>query len=302
MAPSPALLTQAFNTEPWVILSPIERSIKQKIEAIGTPLKDWKINIYRGITTGFNDAFIIDGTKKNELITADPKSAEIIRPILRGRDIKRYAYEFADLYLVTTFPSLNIDIEKFPAVKAHLLSFGYNRLKQTGDKNARKKTNNQWFETQDSISYWEDFYKQKIVYPDLMRLPQDENVLDDHPRFYYDNDNSFFLCNDIYFITGDDLDLIYLFLASDIGFYVYSKFYMGLLFDSTGFRYNKAYMDGLFVPRFDEQISEQLRTMTPNVKDNMVVIEKLIEDFIRLNEVEKERIRAYKKHLLSIDR
>ncbi|MCL2744985.1 MAG: hypothetical protein FWE67_14160, partial [Planctomycetaceae bacterium] len=68
------------------------------------------------------------------------------------------------MYLITTFPSLKIDIEKFPAVKAHLLSFGYDRLKQTGGQGARKKTNNKWFETQDSISYWEDFYKQKIAW------------------------------------------------------------------------------------------------------------------------------------------
>jgi len=107
---------------------------------------------------------IINGEKRKELIEQDPKSDEIIRPILRGRDIKRYGYNFSDLYLITTFPSLKIDIEKYPAVKAHLLSFGYDRLKQTGDRGARKKTNNKWFETQDSISYWEDFYKQKIAW------------------------------------------------------------------------------------------------------------------------------------------
>ena len=155
-----AQYTQFKNADSWVILSDnIEQRIKAKIEAIGTPLKDWDIQINRGILTGFNDAFIIDGKKRAELIAQDPKSEEIIRPILRGRDIKRYGYEFADLYIITTFPSLKIDIESYPAVKQHLLSFGYDRLKQTGDKGARKKTNNKWFETQDSIGYWEDFYK-----------------------------------------------------------------------------------------------------------------------------------------------
>lgn len=66
--------------ESWTILSPIEQSIKRKIEAVGTPLKDWDINIYRGILTGYNDAFIIDGVTKDKLIKEDPKSAEIIRP------------------------------------------------------------------------------------------------------------------------------------------------------------------------------------------------------------------------------
>jgi hypothetical protein len=72
-----------FETgESWAILSPIEQSIKRKIEAVGKPLKDWGVQIYRGILTGYNEAFIISGAKRNELIAADPKSAEIIRPIL----------------------------------------------------------------------------------------------------------------------------------------------------------------------------------------------------------------------------
>ena len=84
------------------------------------------------------------------------------RPILRGRDIKRYGYNWADLWLIATFPSRHYDIEAFPSVKKHLLSYGKERLEQTGKTyavngekiKARKKTNNKWFETQDSISYW----------------------------------------------------------------------------------------------------------------------------------------------------
>ncbi len=148
----------------FVILSEIERSIKEKIEAVGTPLKDWDINIYRGILTGYNEAFIIDGGTKDELIAKDSKNAEIIKPLLRGRDIKRYGYEFADKWLICTAPSQGIDIEEYPAIKEYLLTFGYDRLKQTGDKNSRKKTNNQWFELQDSIAYMDDFSKQKIVW------------------------------------------------------------------------------------------------------------------------------------------
>ena len=92
----------------WVILSPIEQSIKRKIEAVGTPLKDWDINIYRGVLTGYNEAFIIS-TEKREEILANCKSedertrtAELIRPILRGRDIKRYGYDWANLWLINT--------------------------------------------------------------------------------------------------------------------------------------------------------------------------------------------------------
>ncbi|MDK7676310.1 hypothetical protein QP547_10965, partial [Weeksella virosa] len=99
-----ANLSEFKNSESWVVLSPIEKQIKEKIERIGTPLKDWNIRINYGIKTGFNEAFIIDGAKRKELIDEDPKSEEIIRPLLRGRDIKRYSYDFADKYLIATFP------------------------------------------------------------------------------------------------------------------------------------------------------------------------------------------------------
>lgn len=162
----------------WVILSPIEQSIKRKIESVGTPLKDWDIQINYGIKTGFNDAFIISTEKRNEILDncsseeERTKTAELIRPILRGRDIKRYGYDWANLWLIATFPSRHYNIEEFPAVKAHLLSFGKERLEQTGKKyiingeeiKARKKTSNKWFETQDSISYWDDFFKPKVMW------------------------------------------------------------------------------------------------------------------------------------------
>ncbi|WP_288320029.1 hypothetical protein, partial [uncultured Parasutterella sp.] len=82
------------TSDSWVILSPIERSIKRKIESIGTPLKDWDIRIYRGILTGCNEAFIISSQKRNEILAncaneaERQRTAELIRPILRGRDIK----------------------------------------------------------------------------------------------------------------------------------------------------------------------------------------------------------------------
>src|SRR5690625_6093429 len=100
-----------LSEESWIILTPEEMAIKEKIERIGTPLKDWDIKINYGIKTGFNQAFIIDDETRKRLIQEDPKSAEIIRPILRGRDIQRYDYNFASLYLISTFPSLTIEIE-----------------------------------------------------------------------------------------------------------------------------------------------------------------------------------------------
>jgi len=232
-----------------VILSEIEQRIKAKIEAIGTPLKEWDISINYGIKTGFNDAFIINGEKRAELIAQDPKSAEIIRPILRGRDIKRYGYEFADLYIITTFPSLKIDIELYPAVKQHLLSFGYDRLKQTGEKGARKKTNNKWFETQDSIGYWEDFYKQKIVYQELTQ----------GSCFYLDKDATFFVSNTGYLITGENLDYLILFLNSKFIEFIFKKFY-SISLGGTGIRWLAQCIENLPIPLCQDNNYLKLQT------------------------------------------
>ena len=122
------------ENDSWIILSAIEQSIKRKIEAVGTPLKDWDIRINYGIKTGFNEAFVITTDKRNEILancqTEDERTrtAELIRPILRGRDIKRYAYNWAGLYLIATFPSRHYDIEMYPAVKQYLLTFGIEKL------------------------------------------------------------------------------------------------------------------------------------------------------------------------------
>ena len=134
-----------FSTsDSWVILSPIEQSIKRKIEAVGTPLKDWDINIYRGVLTGCNEAFIISTAKRNEILancqTEDERkrTAELIRPILRGRDIKRYGYVENGLFLINTHNGLRgklprIDINDYPAVKAHLDQY-WDKISVRSDK------------------------------------------------------------------------------------------------------------------------------------------------------------------------
>ena len=132
------------------------------------PLKEWDVEIYRGVLTGCNDAFIITSEKRDEILAncidedERVRTAELIRPILRGRDIKKYGYEFADQYIIATFPSRKYNIDEYQSLKSYFLSFGIEKLEQTGKEyiingeivKARKKTNNKWFETQDSISYW----------------------------------------------------------------------------------------------------------------------------------------------------
>ena len=134
-----------FSTsDSWVVLSPIEQSIKKKIEAVGTPLKDWDIQINYGIKTGCNEAFIISTEEKEEILdncqTEDERkrTAELIRPILRGRDIKRYGYVDNGLFLINTHNGIRgklppIDINDYPAVKAHLDRY-WDKISARADK------------------------------------------------------------------------------------------------------------------------------------------------------------------------
>ena len=160
------------TSDSWVILSPIEQSIKKKIEAVGTPLKDWDINIYRGVLTGCNEAFIIDSQKRDEILnncqTEDERqrTAELIRPILRGRDIKRYGYVDNGLYLINTHNGVRgriprIKIEDYPAVKAHLDQY-WDRIATRADKGDTPYNLR-------NCAYLEDFLKPKIIYPNMTK-------------------------------------------------------------------------------------------------------------------------------------
>ena len=153
------------SSQSWAILSGIEQRIKDKIELAGVPLKDWDIDIFRGVLTGYNDAFIINREKRDELIKADPKSAEIIRPILRGRDIKRYASNFADLWLINTHNGIKekglkpIQIENYQAIKIHLDKY-YTELEKRADKGDTPYNLR-------NCAYMDDFSKQKIAWGNL---------------------------------------------------------------------------------------------------------------------------------------
>ena len=261
------------SSESWVILSEIEQRIKAKIEAVGTPLKDWDIQINYGIKTGFNEAFIINGEKRKELIAQDPKSAEIIRPILRGRDIKRYSYEFADFYIITTFPSLKIDIESYPAVKQHLLSFGYDRLKQTGEKGARKKTNNKWFETQDSIAYWEDFSKQKIVYPETTQ-----------GAYFALDINEVMLDKTCFMIITDHSKFLIALLSSKLYEFAYKSIFSSVELGISAYQYNKHALVKLPIIKPTQEIEQKITTLLNESKYQK--IDQLLYKLYNLSEEE----------------
>lgn len=202
-----------FPESSWIILDPKANKIKEKVENAGIPLKNWKIKINRGVLTGFNDAFIIDEETRKQLISEDSKSEELIKPMLRGRDIHKYNFDNPEQYLIGTFPSLGIDIDNYPSIKNHLEKF-LPKLNQTGEifineqgkkETTRKKTNGKWFETQDSIAYWQDFSQLKIIYPNMTKfLP-----------FSIDSESNF-LNDKCFILSGEKLFYLVAFLNSTI--------------------------------------------------------------------------------------
>ena len=286
------------SSDSWVILSPIEQSIKQKIDTIGSPLKNWNINIYRGVLTGYNDAFIISTEKRNEILancqTEDERTrtAELIRPILRGRDIKRYAYNWAGLYLIATFPSRHYDIEMYPAVKQYLLTFGIEKLEQTGKTyivngekiKARKKTNNKWFEIQDSISYWEDFSKPKIVWGEIS----------DKSKFTFDFSGEYIPEATTFYLNGEYIEYLLTALNSSVAEWLFSK--TGTTTGVGTIRWKKYTIEQLIVakPNYEQQKEhlaafENLKAGKMSVSDFKDFSNKLM---YKIYELTNEEIRA----------
>ena len=247
---------KAFNikfsrSESWTILSPIEQSIKEKIERFGTPLKDWDIKINRGILTGCNEAFIINEQTRTKLISEDPKSAEIIRPILRGKDIKKNSYEFAGLYVILAiFDSHKWMEQKYPAIYNHLSQYE-DKLKKRGQcrylssgKIHHSSDHNypgypgmhHWLELDNNPrqKYMDDFNKQKIIWSDIST----------EPNFILVNEEIYFN-NTCYMMTGAP-DWLAEYLNSDLISWYFPKVIATDL--GSGSRYFKQFVELIPVP------------------------------------------------------
>ena len=257
------------SSESWVILSEIEQRIKAKIEAVGTPLKDWDIQINYGIKTGFNEAFIINGEKRKELIAQDPKSAEIIRPILRGRDIKRYGYEFADLYLINTHNGVKekgikrINIEDYPAVKAYLDLF-YPQLEKRADQGDTPYNLR-------NCAYIEDFSKQKIVYSNMCS----------EPSFYLD-ENGFLTNQKCFILTGEYLKFLIAFFNSTLFKYTFWDNFPVL--GAKGRELSKIFMIEIPVIKPPKEIEIKISNLLDS--QNYENIDKLIYELYNLTDEE----------------
>ena len=221
--------------------------LKSKIESVGTPLKEWDIAIYRGVLTGYNEAFIIDTATKEAVLNScwdeseRERTAKLIKPILRGRDIKRYSYEWAGLWLISTFPALKLNIDDYPALKKYLENF-MPRIAQSGEKGCRKKTSNKWFETQDNIAYYEDFEKEKIVYPNMNK----EFIASYDTQRFYTNQKCFI-------ITSKNENLTYLtaLLNSKLNFWYFKQ--IGATLGANGYEMSKIFVEKLPIPKITKE-------------------------------------------------
>ncbi|MGN0884214.1 MAG: Eco57I restriction-modification methylase domain-containing protein [Candidatus Spyradosoma sp.] len=271
------------SSESWVILSPIEQSIKHKIERAGTPLKDWDINIYRGVLTGFNEAFIISGSKREEILAACKtenerlKTAEIIRPILRGRDIKRYSYTFADLWLINTHNGIKekgvppVNIEDFPAIKAHLDCFG-NKLRKRADKGDTPYNLR-------NCAYMEDFSKQKIVWAETMRIKK--SIPERFPRFGYCS-LEYFTDKTCFILVGENLKFLLGILNSSVTHYQCKN--LVSILDTGGFLMQKIYIEKIIIPHCKNEeylkIVEIVELILNNRSNNLEDYEALLDESV----------------------
>ena len=277
-------ITNFSNSSSWFIWSSNENSLKIKIENSGKSLKDWGFSINYGIKTWLNEAFIIDNITKEKILNEDPRSWEVIKPLLRWRDIRKYRHEFSELYIIWTFPVLNINIDSYPWIKNFLLSFWKERLEQSGKKypelgfNARKKTWNAWFETQDQISYHNEFEKEKIMYP----------VMSMEWSFYYDTNN--FYCNDKWFIiTGSNLKYLISILNSKITHYYLCQICSPL--GNEAIEYRKIYIETFPIPEITSDnnlivweletlVDKILKIREKDIDANISDIELLIDSLV----------------------
>ncbi|EJB45771.1 class I SAM-dependent DNA methyltransferase [Helicobacter pylori] len=284
--PHLSMKQNALQTESFIFANTTLLDLRDKMEKSGIPLKDWGIQIYRGILTGCNEAFIIPTEKRDEILkncddaqkdekgmSERERTIELIKPILRGKDIKRYSYEWADLWVINTHNGYTsnlkskippIDIEKYPATKAHLDAH-YDTIATRCDQGDTPYHLR-------NCAYLEDFEKEKIVWAEMT----------DEPRFIYDNKG--FLTNQTcYFIARDD-KYLFAILNSKVMY-----FFMRQMASNLGegaFRWIKQFIERLPIP----QITEKNQELADKITDyaEQILQSKAKDPKANTQELEKE--------------
>ncbi|MFB1288026.1 class I SAM-dependent DNA methyltransferase [Helicobacter pylori] len=247
----------ALSTESFIFANATLLDLRDKIESVGTPLKDWDIQINYGIKTGANEAFIIPTEKRDAILNACKTQEErkrterLIKPILRGKDIKRYSYEWADLWVINTHNGYTsaqkskippIDIAKYPVTKAHLDAYWDTIATRCDQGDTPYHLRN--------CAYLEDFEKEKIVYGEIVQ----------EPRFYLDNGECelgyFYAEATSFILTGEHLHYLLGMLHSKLITFAFKTFYAGGGLGESGYRYKKAFIERLPIPKITEKNQE----------------------------------------------
>ncbi len=257
-------------------------SIKEKVESVGVPIKDWDVEIYRGVLTGYNEAFIINSEKRNEILDncADDsereRTAAIIRPILRGRDITRYRYNWADLWLINTHNGIKgkldrIHIEDYPAIKQHLDCYWDKIMPRADQGDTPYNLRN--------CAYMDEFSKPKIMYPNMTKFVP----------FYYDN-KGYYLNDKAFMITGKHVEFLTAFLNSSLFKYCFMSNFPELQGGTRELR--KIFFDKIPVIKVTDDINQDFKLLVDGIqesytKEKAIVIDNLIFDIYHLTEEER---------------
>ncbi|RVZ96841.1 class I SAM-dependent DNA methyltransferase [Helicobacter pylori] len=274
--PSLLMKQNALSTESFIFADTTLLDLRDKIEQSGTPLKDWGIQIYRGILTGCNEAFIIPTEKRDEILkncddtqkdekgmSERERTKELIKPILRGKDIKRYRYEWAGEWVINTHNGYTsafkskippIDIEKYPATKAHLDSH-YDAIATRSDQGDTPYHLR-------NCAYLEDFEKEKIVYGEIVQ----------EPRFYLDNGECglgyFYAEATSFILTGEHLRYLLGMLHSKLITFAFKTFYAGGGLGESGYRYKKAFIERLPIPKItpkNQELADKITVLVDKI-------------------------------------
>ncbi len=284
-ARSLSMRQNALSTESFIFANASFLDLRDKMESVGTPLKDWDIQIYRGILTGANEAFIITTEKREEILNACKTQEErkrteaLIKPILRGKDIKRYSYEWAHLWVIFIpwhFPNTNNpkNMEEneqdfsihYPIIYSHLLSHKDKLLKRNKDETGKRY---EWYCLQRwAANYYQEFEKEKIVYGEIVQ----------EPRFYLDNGECelgyFYAEATSFILTGEHLRYLLGMLHSKLITFAFKTFYAGGGLGESGYRYKKAFIERLPIPQITEKNQELADKITDGAKQILALKEK----------------------------
>jgi hypothetical protein len=259
------VLQSSLSENGWSFVSEEVFSLKKKIEENGTPLKDLDVKIYRGILTGFNQAFIIDEQTKNELIKQDPKNAQIIKPLLRGRDIDRYQVNFAGQYLIVAKNGIDI-AQEYPSIA----EFFERKNEESGGKMENRWDKGSHWMNLRHCDYYQDFEKSKIIWTDMAQ----------EPSFILD-EKGFFMNNTVYFLSGN-INLS--FLLAVLNSQILKEYFNTIATDlgKTGKRYFKQFVEELPIPKATEEQQTQIAELVDEIMQLKQTSQSLADSLLNL--------------------